>query len=609
MIDIIKILPDSVANQIAAGEVVQRPASVVKELLENSIDSGADEISLIVKDSGKTLIQVVDNGKGMSVTDARLCFERHATSKINDAHDLFKLATFGFRGEALASIAAVAQVELKSKRRTDELGTEIIIEGSEVKSQTPCSSPDGTSISVKNIFFNIPARRNFLKSDATELSYIIDELHRVALVYHDIAFEFYHQNKLILKLDKSSRRMRLNQIFGNNFGEKILSVDEKTSIVEISGFIGKPEFAKKTRGEQFVFVNNRYIRHPYLNHAIEKTYTDFIPQNTFPSYFIFLSVDPAIIDVNIHPTKTEVKFMDEKTLYGILKASIRKSFGSFHVTPALDFEIERSLDFGDLPDNVPIKIPTVNVNPSFNPFETRSPGSSSGGFASSRDKNAENWEALYEIGKMASSASGSTSMDREIFPESNNIQDSGQCLLFNRKYIVTPVKSGLMIVDVVNARERIFYDKYLNYFSNQKGVGQRLLFPVTFNTTASDAELITELLPELRKMGFDMDSFGNQAFVVNAMPSDIGSEEIFELIELVIDSFRRNMMDTSVEKSENLAKALAKNTAGRNLKLMSQDEMQSLIGELFKSPQPEYTPSGKKIISIIPLEDFEKKFR
>ena len=338
MPDIIKILPDNVANQIAAGEVIQRPASAVKELLENAIDAGADDIQLIIKDAGKTLIQVVDNGSGMSETDARLCFERHATSKINDARDLFKIHTFGFRGEALASIAAISQLEMKTKKKTEDIGTLIIIEGSNVKEHTSCSTSDGTSISVKNLFFNVPARRSFLKSDATETSYIIEEFNRVALVYPEISFSFYNNGKQVTFLEKSQLRQRVNAVFGANYGEKLIPLSEDTMVADIKGFIGKPEFARKTRGEQYFFVNKRFIKHPYLNHAVDKAYAEMIPEQSYPSYFIYLTIPTENIDVNIHPAKTEVKFQDEKTLYGILKATIRKSFGAFSIIPSIDFE-------------------------------------------------------------------------------------------------------------------------------------------------------------------------------------------------------------------------------------------------------------------------------
>ncbi|MFA5195758.1 MAG: DNA mismatch repair endonuclease MutL, partial [Bacteroidales bacterium] len=399
MSDIIKILPDNVANQIAAGEVIQRPASAVKELLENAIDAGADDIQLIIKDAGKTLIQVVDNGCGMSETDARLCFERHATSKINEANDLYKIVTYGFRGEALASIAAVAQVEMKTKRKSDETATLLAIEGSEVKNHTSCSAADGTSISVKNLFFNVPARRAFLKADATETSYILEELHRVALVYPEICFSFYNNGKLSGKYEKTNLRQRINTIFGPNYGEKILQLQEETSVVKISGFIGKPEFARKTRGEQYFFINKRFIKHPYLNHAVDKAYSELIPQQSYPSYFIFLTIDTQNIDVNIHPAKTEVKFNDEKTLYSILKATIRKSFGFYNITPSIDFEAERSMDFGNIDSQQSIKIPTIKVNPAYNPFQPSGQGRNSIGFHPPEDKNLKNWERLYELGK------------------------------------------------------------------------------------------------------------------------------------------------------------------------------------------------------------------
>jgi len=609
MTDIIKILPDNVANQIAAGEVVQRPASAVKELLENAIDAGADDIQLIIKDAGKTLIQVVDNGKGMSETDARLCFERHATSKISEAHDLFQLMTFGFRGEALASIAAIAHLEMKTKRAEDELGTLILIEGSQVKDHTACSTSNGTSISVQHLFFNVPARRNFLKSDATETGYIIEEFNRVALVYPQIAFSFYNQNKLVTRLEKSTLRQRINNIQGSNYGEKLISVEEKTSIVNISGFIGKPEFARKTRGEQYFFVNNRYVRHPYLHHAVEKAYEELIPDNAYASYFIYLSIDPTQIDVNIHPTKTEVKFQEEKTIYTILKAAIRKSFGAFNITPSLDFETERSMDFGDFHKDREIKIPGITVNTDYNPF-TNAPGDhAKSSYTNPVDKNLKNWEALYNIGKDTNPQSNQEETQEKMFHQEQDESTASSFFMYGKSYVITYVKSGLMIIDVVNARERIAYDKFLRYSDSLIPQSQHLLFPQTINLNAADSEMLTEMIPELRNMGFEVSSFGQNTFVVNAMPVEAEKQDIKDMIERLLEAYKKNMMDARIDKKENLARSLAKNIAVKALRNLSVEEMQSLTGELFVSSMPETSPSGKKIIYILPLEEIEKKFR
>ncbi len=589
--------------------MVQRPASAVKELLENAIDAGATDIQLIIKDAGKTLIQVVDNGQGMSETDARLCFERHATSKINDAHDLFKLMTFGFRGEALASIAAVSQLEMKTKREIDDLGTLIVIEGSDVKEHTACSTSTGTSISVKNLFFNVPARRNFLKSEATETTYIIEEFNRVALVYPHIAFSFYNNNKLVTRLEKTTLRQRINHILGTNYGERLIAVDEKTTVVNITGFIGKPEFARKTRGEQYFFVNNRYIRHPYLHHAVEKAFSELIPENAYASYFIYLTVDPNFIDVNIHPTKTEVKFQDEKAVYSILKAAIRKSFGAFNITPSLDFETERSMDFGDFDKNRQVVLPGITVNKDYNPFINTPADHSNSSYSKPADKNLKNWEALYNIGRDIPIHTDREETGGQLFHHTKEEPVTASFFMYGKNYIVTPVKSGLMIIDVANARERIAYDKFSKDMGSQKSQSQRLLFPQTLTLNPSDSELLGEMLPELRKTGFEVESFGQNTFVVNAMPPEAEKQDVKDLMEHLLEAYKKNMMDARMDKKDNLARSLARNLAIRGLRNLSNEEMQSLVGELFISQMPETSPSGKKIIFILPLDEIEKKFK
>ncbi|HOY30679.1 MAG TPA: DNA mismatch repair endonuclease MutL [Bacteroidales bacterium] len=610
MSDIIKILPDNVANQIAAGEVIQRPASAVKELLENAIDAGADDIQLIIKDAGKTLIQVVDNGAGMSETDARLCFERHATSKINEAGDLFKISTFGFRGEALASIAAVAQVEMKTKRRTDDVATLIVIEGSNVKEHTSCSAADGTSLSVKNLFFNVPARRNFLKSDTTETTYIIEEFHRVALVYPEISFSFYNNGKLLTRLDKMPLRQRINSVFGQNYGEKLIALSEDTNVADIKGFIGKPEFARKTRGEQYFFVNKRFIKYPYLNHAVDKAYAELIPDQSYPSYFIYITIDPKNIDVNIHPAKTEVKFQDEKILYSILKGSIRKSFGSFNITPSIDFEAERALDFGDIGKPDVIKIPTVKINPDYNPFQSNRSGSPSGDFHKPVDKNLKNWETLYELGKEISAIQKDNDDDNN--EEQKEIpldfeQESFFC--FGKKFIITPVKSGLMFIDIVNARERILYERFLQTAENQNPSCQRLLFPGTLLLNPADAELLADIMKDMSLLGFDIEAFGKNTFVVNGVPADLSDHDINETIERLLESYKKNQLEAHYEKSINLIRSLARNLAAKTPLHLSYEAMQMLVGELFACSMPPTSPSGKKVLFILSFEEIEKKFK
>ncbi len=610
MPDIIKILPDHVANQIAAGEVIQRPASAVKELLENAIDAGADDIQLIIKDAGKTLIQVVDNGSGMSETDARLCFERHATSKINEANDLFKIHTYGFRGEALASIAAVSQLEMKTRKKSDEVATLIVIEGSEVKEHTSCSLAGGTSISVKNLFFNVPARRTFLKSDATETSYIMEEFHRVALVYPEISFSFYNNGKLVTKLEKSPLRQRINSVFGQNYGEKLIALNEDSTFADIKGFIGKPEFARKTRGEQYFFVNKRFIKHPYLNHAVDKAYAELIPDQSYPSYFIYLTIDPKNIDVNIHPAKTEVKFQDEKTLYGILKASIRKSFGSFNITPSIDFDVDRALDFGATNFNREqgIKIPTVKINPDYNPFRNNPHSSTSVGISKHHDKNLKNWETLYEFGKEIS-ATKNDDDNNENQTEIPLDYEQTSFFCFGKKYIITPMKSGLMFIDIVSARERILFEKFLNVAETQSPSCQRLLFPKTITLNPADSELLSDILKDMRLLGFDIEAFGKNTFVINGLPYDLSDQDVNDTLERLLESYKKNQLEAHYEKKTNLIRSLSKNLAAKSAQILSPEAMQMLAGELFACAMPETSPSGKKVLFILNYDEIEKKFK
>ncbi|NTW33123.1 MAG: DNA mismatch repair endonuclease MutL, partial [Bacteroidetes bacterium] len=458
MPDIIRLLPDNVANQIAAGEVIQRPASAVKELLENAIDSGATHIKLIIKDSGKTLIQLIDNGCGMSETDARLSFERHATSKIKEASDLFNIRTMGFRGEALASIAAIAQIELKTKRIGDETGTSIIIEGTEVKSQESCQCSEGTSISVKNLFFNVPARRNFLKSNTVETNHILDEFHRVALAFPDISFEMYHNNSEVYHLTPSPLKQRIISIFGSNFNQRLIPVIQESGICNISGFIGKPDSAKKTRGEQFFFVNNRFIKHPYLNHAVVSAFDELLPANSFPAYFIFIEIDSKEIDINIHPTKTEIKFQDDKSIYAIMRSAVKMALGKFSISPTLDFNVEKSFDILPLKKGETVNPPTIKINPDYNPFNTENREkklNSSPAQSLINKTNRESWEKLYPSEVNIKQDNNEIIQQGEAVQQiihsdwENNIQHQTkkQYLQLHSSYIVTQVKSGVMLID------------------------------------------------------------------------------------------------------------------------------------------------------------------
>ncbi len=609
MSDIIRLLPDSVANQIAAGEVIQRPASAVKELLENAVDAGGLNIELIIKDSGKTLIQIIDNGCGMSTTDARMSFERHATSKIKTADDLFRIRTLGFRGEALASIAAIAQGELKTRRHEDELGTHLIIEGSTVKSQQPCACPTGSSLMIKNLFFNVPARRNFLKSDSAELRHIIDEFQRIALVNPAIAFTFINNGKPIFQLPHSGLKQRIANVMGSDSYEKLISVNQETDVVKISGFIGKPENARKTKGEQYFFANNRYIRHPYLNHAVEDAFKDLIPDGYFPSYFIFLEVDPDHVDINIHPTKTEVNFQDHQSIYAILRSAVRASIGKFSLSSTLNFEAEPMFNL-NFPKDKEIVVPGIHINPEFNPF-VKNPQPelrlSSGDLRKSADNSQ--WEKLYEglhHRETEQLATGQTLMIGSDFGADTEA-DRGLMQLQNR-FIVAKVKSGLMIIDQQAAHERILFESYLEKMEKNKSMAQQQLFPQIVKLSASDTELVNELIVEISLLGFIIEPFGPNTFLIRGTPADLPGENIQELLENVLENYKKNQLGLKLDRKSNLARSMAKNLAIKPGKVLMAGEMQSLVDDLFACSIPNLSPSGKTITTLISAEEIEKRF-
>jgi DNA mismatch repair protein MutL len=609
MSDIIRLLPDSVANQIAAGEVIQRPASAVKELLENAVDAGGNSIELIIKDSGKTLIQIIDNGCGMSPTDARMSFERHATSKIKTADDLFRIRTLGFRGEALASIAAIAQVELKTRRIEDELGTHLIIEGSVVKSQQPCACQAGTSLMIKNLFFNVPARRNFLKSDSAELRHIIEEFQRISLVNPSISFTFINNGKPLFQLPNSGLKQRIANVMGSGNLEKLITINQETEVVKISGFIGKPESARKTKGEQYFFANNRYIRHPYLNHAVEEAFKDLIPEGYFPSYFIFLEVDPGHIDINIHPTKTEVNFQDHQSIYSTLRSAVRISIGKYSLSSTLDFDTEPIFNF-NFPKDRPIVVPGIDIDPEYNPF-VKNPQSSlrlSPGDTRQGSGNSQ-WEKLYEglhqenveqqpVGQtmtISSDFGADTKGDRDF-------------MQFQNRFIITRVKSGLMIIDQQAAHERILFESYLERMEKNKGMAQQQLFAQTVKLSASDTELVNELIGEISLLGFIIEPFGPNTFIVNGTPADLPDENIQELIENVLENYKKNQLGLKLDRKSNLARSMAKNLAVKPGMVLMEDEMQSLVDDLFACSVPNLSPSGKTITTLISAEEIEKRF-
>jgi len=611
MSDIIHLLPDSVANQIAAGEVVQRPASAVKELMENALDAGGSKIKLIVKDAGKTLIQVIDNGCGMSETDARMSFERHATSKIKKADDLFAIRTMGFRGEALASIAAIAQVELKTKRIGDDVGVQIDIEGSEIKRQEAVSCSEGTSISVKNLFFNVPARRNFLKTDSVELRHIIDEFHRVSIPNPEIAFSFHHNNTEIFHLEAGSLKQRLMGIFGNSYNTRLVPVEENTGIVKIKGFVIKPDFAKKTRGEQFFFLNKRFIKNGYLHHAVQSAFEQLLPADSFASYFLMLDVDPKSIDINIHPTKTEVKFEDEKAIYAFLRSAVKKSLGQFNISPSLDFDQEAHLYNMPLkPVDGIYKQPTIKVDQNYNPFKTEKKET-----IERELSNKTNWEKLY-------SRHVDNQLEFEIKKEEetqqtintdwdNDLHESNKKSTYqlHNKYILTHIKTGFMVIDQQGAHERILYERILEGFEKHKSATQQELFPKTIDLNTPDFELVKELQSEIQSMGFDISEFGKNTFIIHGVPADTSAYDSVKLLEGLLENYKQNLLELKSDKRENLARSMARNTAIKSGKALTQEEMQNIIDELFACKMPYSTPSGKPTITTFSSDDLDKRFK
>lgn len=616
MADIIQLLPDSVANQIAAGEVVQRPASAVKELMENALDAGAKSIKLIVKDAGKTLIQVIDNGCGMSETDARMSFERHATSKIRKADDLFAIKTMGFRGEALASIAAIAQVELKTRRIGDEVGVKLEVEGSEVKLQEACSTPEGTSFSVKNLFYNVPARRNFLKTDSVELRHIIDEFQRVAIPNPDVAFSFHHNGSEIFNLPAGNLKQRLMGIFGNSYNTRLIPVEEDTDIVKIKGFVIKPEFAKKTRGEQFFFLNKRFIKNSYLHHAVQSAFEQLLPSDSFASYFLMLDVNPKTIDINIHPTKTEVKFEDEKAIYAFLRSTVKKSLGQFNIAPSLDFDQEAHLYNMPLkPVDGIIKQPTIKVDPSYNPF--KSEGMKAEKLQTERElSNKANWDKLYErhsndqfdlnIPKEESTTQQSIDSDWDNDRHESNKKATYQ---LHNKYILSHIKTGFMVIDQQGAHERILYERILENFEKHKAATQQELFPKTIELNAADFALVKELKDDIQAIGFDISEFGKNTFVIHGVPADTIDHDSVSLLEGLIENYKQNMIELKSDKRENLARSMAYNMAIKEGKVLSQDEMNNIIDELFACKMPYATPNGKPTITTFSIDDLDKRFK
>jgi DNA mismatch repair protein MutL len=602
MADIIQLLPEHVANQIAAGEVIQRPASAVKELLENAVDSGARNIQLIIKDGGRTLIQVIDNGCGMSEPDSRMAFARHATSKIRQADDLWAIRTMGFRGEAMASIAAVAQVEMKTRLTGEELGTLLEIEGSEVKRQEATACTEGTSIAIKNLFFNVPARRNFLKSNPVETKHILDEFQRVALAFPDIAFSLINNNQEVYRLMPGTFKQRIVGLFGQAWNERLVAVKEETTVVSITGFIGKPDSARKTRGEQFFFINNRYIKNSYLNHAVQGAFQGLIAGDSFPVYFLRFEVDPKTIDINIHPTKTEIKFEDDRSVYAILRSAVRKAIGAFSLSPTFDFEVEQAFEI-PLAHNREIKPPEIQVNPAYNPFSNPRPAP-----VEKQDQLRKLSQARWE--DLAGPPSELIVPPKNIPAQPAETPERTQPWQLHGKYICTQVRSGMMLIDQAGAQERIHFERLLKQkaASGHHGQSQTLLFPVVKEFSAPDYELIRALDSELRALGFDFDVFGKTAIVINGVPPEVQELDIKILFDQLLEQFKRTQQDIRLTRSEQLARTLAQNAARAAAGQMSPERMLVLIDQLFACETPAYTPGGKSIISIIPLGDLDARF-
>jgi DNA mismatch repair protein MutL len=613
--DIIQLLPDSVANQIAAGEVIQRPASVVKELVENAIDAGATQIKVNIKDAGRTLIQITDNGCGMSDTDARMAFERHATSKIKSASDIFAIRTMGFRGEALASVAAIAEVELRTKEHDQDLGTFIHISGSNIIAQEPVSCDSGTNFQIKNLFFNVPARRKFLKSNPAELKHIINEIQRIALANSEISISLYHNGSAIYELNGSNKRVRIVSIFGKNINQNLIPIETETSLVKISGFIGQPKHARKMFGEQFFFVNQRYIKHPYFHRAIMQAYEKILPPDAIPSYFIYFDMNPADIDVNIHPTKTEIKFENEQAVWSILQASVREALGKFNIVPSIDFDQAGSVDIPmPLRDYADVQTPEIKVNPAYNPFEqaasTKSYSGTDRSFAPTPTQrtNLSSWQSLYK-GLDPPEYSGSqpeTPPDEPVQFRIEEQQTAKSSVQFKNKYILTPVKSGLMVIDQKRAHERILYERLMQVIESHEVASQQQLFPETFELNASDATLLTSILPELRALGFDVRDFGKNSFIINGTPGVLHTSSPVEIIESLLEEFKNSPVNLQEKARETVAISLAQASSIQYGQALKPAEISELIDNLFACKTPNFSPKGKKILSIMPLEDFEK---
>ena len=614
MSDIIHLLPDSVANQIAAGEVIQRPASVLKELVENSIDAGATFIQIVIKDAGRTLIQIVDNGKGMSETDARMAFERHATSKIKNADDLFSLRTMGFRGEALASIAAVAQVELRTRRSEDELGVLVEVAGTRVFKQETVQCDLGTSFQVKNLFFNVPARRRFLKSDNVEKSHIFTEFYRIALVNSNVAFSLFDGEEEIFQLPASNKKVRIENIFGKSAKKKwqqqLLTIETTTNLVSITGYVGKPEFAQKS-GSQYFFVNGRYMRHPYFHKAVLLAYNQMIQASESPNYFIYFEVDPQTIDINIHPTKTEIKFENEQAIWSILSATIKEALGKFNVVPSIDFDQEGSVD---MPIGMPlenVRPPQSNFNPNYNPFGT-----------TSYKRPVLDWEDLYgdfekKVVPIESSPTWQPNFDSPLITSISssgqqqvieNIESHTENFQYKNRYILTGIKSGLLMIDQQRAHTRILFDLFLSQIENSRGISQQVLFPEVLELSPEDALFFEQIVPDLQQLGFEFESLENHSFNVKGIPAHVGTSSVIDLLLDMLEKAKTTANDPATSMHETISFSLAESSSLKAGQRLTNEEMSDIIDRLFACANHNFTPDGKKIMTVYTQDELEKRF-
>ena len=619
MADIINLLPENIANQIAAGEVIQRPASAVKELLENSVDAGATEIKLFVNDAGKALVQVIDNGKGMSETDARMCFERHATSKIKNIDDLFQIKTMGFRGEALASIAGVAQVELKSKKTGESVGTFIEIENSIVKSQCPVATPEGTNISMKNLFFNVPARRNFLKSNASELRHIVDEFIRVAMAFPSLFFSLSSNGQEVFHLEKGSLKQRIIQILGNNYSSKLVSVKEETDYMNIYGFVGKPETAKRTRGDQYFFVNNRFIKSAYLNHAVMNAFSDMIPKDSFPMYTLFIDIDPSRLDINVHPTKQEIKFEDEKLIYAFVQAAVKHSLAQYSVTPTLDFDLDASIQQTEAVSKpfTSEKQFSATGTSLYNTFTKKDQAH----FIESKS-SLGNWDDnLLKKNKLAPFSENileQNNLEKEDFfisPFKNPVQvapnkkpTSTEPIQVHKSFILAENENGFIVIHQQNAHERILYERFTEALKGKPIAIQRSLFPTAIELTPPDAVLLTELLPDLHILGYQVEPFGNNSFVIQGSPADVPDGNEKDSLEKILEQYKHFNMDMSFSKREKLLRSMAWQQSIKAGTFLSEKEIQALLEDLFNCNINNTTPNGKPVFLEFKKDELDKMF-